>query len=407
MTKTAVDTDGSRAEPIARRGLVIAGILLVAANLRAGITVVGPLLGEVKTDLHLPSTAVSALIGLPLLCFAVCSPVVPYIAARWGMERALGASLALLAAAIVLRSVPWGPALWIGTAGLGIAIATMNVLLPALLKRDLPHEATRLTGVYSAVQSATAAAASAVAVPLAGVTDHGWRLAFGVWAGLALIALGGFLPQLRTRATSRQDVAAAPQSHPAGQSSPWRSALGWQVTVFMGSQSLFYYTVLTWWPTIEEAHGTSAARAGLHQGIMQVFSIGGSLLATALLHRLPKDQRPAILLLVPMVAVAVVGQLTLPGAALAWNALLGTAIGGIIVIALALFTLRTGHHGSAAALSGMAQSVGYLLAAAGPTLIGALHDAAATWTVPLIALLVLLAVEFVAGILATRDRTLA
>ena len=411
MARTISDTGRTApapsAIPIARRGLVIAGILLIATNLRAGITVVGPLLGDVRADLGLSATAASALISLPLLCFAVFSPVVPAISARLGMERTLGAALLALAVAIVVRSVPWAPALWIGTVLLGVSIATMNVLLPALLKRDFPNDVSRLTGVFSAISATVAAAASGLAVPIAGLTDHGWRLAFGVWAGMALIGFGVFLPQLRRKTVPKHDHAAALEAHPDGDRSPWGSALGWYVTIFMGVQSIFFYTVLTWWPTIEEAHGTSAATAGLHQGIMQVFSIGGSLLAATLLHKFPKDQRLVVFLLVPIAAIAVVGQLLLPGWALLWNACLGIGIGGSIVVALALFSLRTRHHGQAAALSGMAQSVGYLLAAAGPILIGALHDAVDSWTAPLIVLLLLLLVQLGAGTLAARDKVLS
>lgn len=392
--------------PIMRRGLVIAGILLIAANLRASITVVGPLLGEVRTDLDISPTTASALISLPLLCFAVFSPVAPVIAARWGMERTLAAALGMLALAIVIRSVPWMPALWIGTVSLGMSIATMNVLLPALLKRDFPTEAGRLTGIFSAVSAAVAATASGLAVPIAGLTDHGWRIAFGIWAAMALIGFGVFLPQLRRRTLPKHDHAAALDPHPGGHRSPWRSALGWQITIFMGVQSLFFYTVLTWWPTIEESHGTTAATAGLHQGIMQIFSIVGSLLTAVLLHKLPKDQRGAVLGLVSVAAVAVLGQLLLPSWALLWNAFLGIGIGGSIVIALSFFAIRTVNHGQAAALSGMAQSVGYLLAATGPLVFGALHDAVDSWTTPLIALLVLLAVQLVFGSLAGRNKTL-
>ncbi len=229
--------------PMMRRGLVIAGILLIAANLRASITVVGPLLGEVRTDLDISSTTASALISLPLLCFAVFSPVAPVIAARWGMERTLAAALGMLALAIVIRSVPWMPALWIGTVSLGMSIATMNVLLPALLKRDFPTEAGRLTGIFSAVSAAVAATASGLAVPIAGLTDHGWRIAFGIWAAMALIGFGVFLPQLRRHTLPKHDHAAALDPHPGGHRSPWRSALGWQITIFMGVQSLFFYTV--------------------------------------------------------------------------------------------------------------------------------------------------------------------
>lgn len=393
--------------PIMRRGLVIAGILLIAANLRAAITVVGPLLGDVRADLDISSIAASALISLPLLCFAVFSPVAPMIAARWGMERTLASALGSLAVAIVIRSVPWMPALWIGTILLGVSIATMNVLLPALLKRDFPSEASRLTGIFSSISAAVAAAASGLAVPIAGLTDHGWRLAFGIWAAMALIGLGVFLPQLRRRTLPKHDHAAALENHPGGHRSPWSSALGWQITMFMGVQSLFFYTVLTWWPTIEESHGTTTAAAGVHQGIMQIFSIVGSLLAAALLHKLPKDQRGAVLLLVSSSTAAVLGQLFLPAWALMWNAFLGIGIGGSIVVALSFFALRTRNHGQAAALSGMAQSVGYLLAATGPLLFGALHDSVGSWTIPMIVLLLLLAAQLVFGSLAARNKVLA
>ena len=322
------------------------------------------------------------------------------------MERTLAAALGMLALAIVIRSVPWMPALWIGTVSLGMSIATMNVLLPALLKRDFPTEAGRLTGIFSAVSAAVAATASGLAVPIAGLTDHGWRIAFGIWAAMALIGFGVFLPQLRRHTLPKHDHAAALDPHPGGHRSPWRSALGWQITIFMGVQSLFFYTVLTWWPTIEESHGTTAATAGLHQGIMQIFSIVGSLLTAVLLHKLPKDQRGAVLGLVSVAAVAVLGQLLLPSWALLWNAFLGIGIGGSIVIALSFFAIRTVNHGQAAALSGMAQSVGYLLAATGPLVFGALHDAVDSWTTPLIALLVLLAVQLVFGSLAGRNKTL-
>ena len=430
---------GTRAAPPSpavrtlRPGLVLVGILLVAANLRASITVVGPLLGEVRDDLALSAAASSALVSLPLVCFAVFSPVAPAIAHRLGHERTLGLSLAVLALGIVTRSLPWAPLLWVGTVLLGLAIATMNVLLPALLKRDFPRDAGRLTGVYSAVQSGAAAAASGLAVPVAGVVVGAWRGAFGVWAGLALVGLGVFAPQLVRRATAAPgrgparpgeplapsgparpgtgDPAPTPSSPPAARSpqrspghSPWRAPLAWQVTLFMGLQSTLFYCVLTWWPSIEQTHGASTAAAGLHQGLMQVCGIAGSLLAAALLHRSQEDQRLLATLLVPLPALAVVGELAAPGLAIVWNVLLGLGTGGLIVLALALFGLRTRHHREAAALSGMAQSVGYLLAAAGPPVLGALHDATHGWTVPLLVLLGLQAVQLVAARLASRPR---
>ncbi|WNI30418.1 hypothetical protein [Streptomyces sp. ITFR-6] len=52
----------------------------------------------------------------------------------------------------------------------------------------------------------------------------------------------------------------------------------------------------------------------------------------------------------------------------------------------------------------MAQSIGYLVAAAGPLLLGILHDTTHSWTLPLTALAVLGLATAVAGHGAGQDR---
>lgn len=393
------------AHPKARSGLLLVGILLIGANLRAGITSVGPVLGDIRTDLDLPSAAASVLISLPLIAFALVSPVAATVAKRLGMERALGASLALLTVAIVARSLPWEPALWIGTALLGVAIAVMNVVLPSLIKRDYPDRVGKVTGLYSSVQSGAAALASGFAVPLAGVTQEGWRLALGIWAGLALIALAVFAPQLRSRAQSRPAASEKPDSPSEQHRSPWSSALAWQVTLFMGMQSTVYYTLITWWPSVEQSHGLSDSAAGSHQFVYQILGIVGNIVTAALIHR-STDQRLIALTCTGLVMVGVVGELMAPTMGLLWVVCTGAGAGSSIVLSLSLFGLRTRHHGQAAALSGMAQSVGYLLAACGPILIGLLHDVTDAWTWPLTILLALLTVQIIVGQFASRDRYL-
>jgi MFS transporter, CP family, cyanate transporter len=391
---------GSRPLTTARSGLLLAGILLIAANLRAAITSVGPVVEDIRTDLDIGGATASVLISLPLVAFAVVSPVAPVLARRIGVERALGAALAVLAVATVVRSLPSIPALWVGTAFLGIAIAVINVLLPSLVKREYPDRIGQVTGLYSSVQGAAAALASGFAVPLAGTTQHGWRLALGVWAGLGLIALAVFLPQLRRRTVPPAATSAAVQHR-----SPWGSALGWQVTVFMGMQSTIYYTLITWWPSVERAHGVSAAAAGWHLFAMQVAGLLSNLATARLIPRFP-DQRWLLLGATGLFATAIAGQLALPGASLLWIVVAGAGGGACIVLALSLFGLRTRDHHQAAALSGMAQSVGYALAAAGPILLGALHDATGSWTAPLFVLLGVLVVQAVAGVQAGRARLL-
>lgn len=401
-------------------GLTLAGILLIAANLRASLTAVGPLIGDIQGDLRFSSMLASALVGLPLLCFAAFSPFAPRLAGRLGLERTLGLALLTLAAGIVCRSLPWLPLLWLGTVALGLAIALGNVLLPALLKRDFPLDASRYTGAYSAAQSVFAALAAGVAVPVAGLTDAGWRLALGIWAGLALVAFGVFSPRLRSSTSAGAlrpaggsapgaagpggTAAPDPEAAAAERWSPWRSRTAWLITVAMGAQSTLYYVVITWWPEIERAQGISANAAGVHVSVLQLCGIVGNLGTAAVLQRWQSDQRGLVAVLVVLNVVGLAGMLLLPAGALLWSMLLGLALGSWIVFCLASFSLRTSNHRQAASLSGMAQSFGYLLAALGPFLLGAVRDVTGGWTTPLVILLCLQVVQLVSAYGAARPR---
>ena len=362
---------------------------------------VGPVADDVASDLGLAASQVSLLVSVPLLCFGAFAILAPRLIARWGIEETSVAALTVLGVGIVARSLPLVPALWAGTLLVGAGIATLNVALPALVKRDFPHVVGRVTGAYSATQSAFAAVAAVVAVPLAGTQPSGWRLAFGVWVGLTLVALGLFAPQLRG---ARQRVVVAA---PVAARAPWRSPVGWQVACYMGLQSTFFYSVITWWPSVETAAGFTPGAAGAHQGVLQVVGIAASLVAGRLIDRSrSRGQSRLVLAFSGLSVVALVGELLAPGWWAVWIVLLGAGTASVFVTALSFFGLRTENHAQAAALSGMAQAFGYGLAALGPVLIGALHDATLGWGVPLVVLLVLKLPEIVLGMLAGRDRVI-
>jgi CP family cyanate transporter-like MFS transporter len=396
---------GPRESSARRSGLLFIGILLIAANLRPAITSVGPVLETVRGALHLSAGTASALISVPLIAFAVVSPIAPWLARRVGMERALGLGLGTLAVGIVIRSVTWLPGLWIGTALLGVAIAVLNVILPSLVKRDYPDRIGQITGTYSAVQSAMAAVAAGLAVPIAGLAPSGWRLSLGIWAGLALIALAVFAPQLRSRTMPDDEAPRITVARATDYRSPWSSALGWQVTAFIGLQSTVFYVLITWLPSIEQSDGVSAATAGLHQLLLNAFGILGSLCVIVLVPRM-RDQRLLAVVSTVMVAGPIIGVMTDSGLDALWISISGLGSGISFVLAITLFGLRTVNHGQTAALSGMAQSAGYLLAACGPIFIGVIHDATGSWTPALAIILVLLAAQFVAGLLAGRNRVI-
>lgn len=180
-----------------RTGLLVAGIVLAGANLRASLTSVGPLVGEIRADTGVSGGAAGLLTTLPLICFAAFSLLAPALARGLRTRLVLTGGLILLAAGIALRSAPPVAALFAGTVVLGLAIAVGNVLLPSLVKRDFPARAGLVTGVYITVMNSGAALGSGVGVPLAHQLDSGWRGALGVWAPLALVAAAVWLFLLR------------------------------------------------------------------------------------------------------------------------------------------------------------------------------------------------------------------
>lgn len=404
MSRQSNDIQIPRAADALSPTLVLVGLLMVAGNLRAGITTVGPVLDSIQDDLGLADLTASVLISLPLIAFALVSPFAPGLGRRLGFERCLALALGVLAIGLVVRSLPGLPLLWIGTGLLGVAIAVINVVLPALVKRDFPTRIGQVTGAYSAVQSIFAATAAGVAVPVSRLGSAGWRLPLGMWAGLALLAIGVLAPQLRrhTATSAADDDIATPEGRATGL---WRQPLAWQITLFMGLQSVAFYVLITWLPSVEQDAGVSAGTAGVHQFMLNAFAIAGALICSRLLSGLP-DQRLLAAGYPMLFVIAVVGILSAPRLGAVWDSIAGLAGGGCIVLALSFFGLRTRHHSRAASLSGMAQCVGYLLAAAGPVLVGAIHDAADSWTPALLVLLALQVVLVGFGYLAGRDRVL-
>jgi CP family cyanate transporter-like MFS transporter len=380
------------------RGLLVAGIVLVALNLRPALAGVGPLVADVRLATGLSNTALGLLTTLPLLAFGLLSAFTPVVTRRLGVEGALGLALLLIGAGTALRAVPPTALLFGGTAVLGVGIALGNVLLPALVKRDFAERSGPMTALYSSAMGLGATAAAGAAVPLAGAV--GWRSSLAAWAALAVLALVAWLPQMRRRTLPRRRVSTLAALRDLG-----RSRLAWAVALFMGLQSLAYYVVLAWLPDLLQARGLGAGAAGGMLALSQAAGIAGSALVPLWAGRL-RGQRPIIWTLGAVEAVALAG-LFVPTASVAlaglWVGLLGLVLGGSFGLSLLLLAVRADTPETAAALSGMAQSVGYLVAAVGPFLFGALHDLTGGWTVPLLSLVVVLVAKVAVGLPAARD----
>ncbi|MDN4607845.1 CynX/NimT family MFS transporter [Sporosarcina highlanderae] len=381
-----------------RTWLLIIGIIFIAATLRSPLTSVGPIIASIRDSLGISNVLAGFLTTIPLLAFALISPVVPKISRRFGMEVTLFFSLCLLTLGIVIRSTGSITFLIIGTFLIGVAIAFGNVLLPGLVKLSFPLQIGLMTGLYSAFMNISATIASGISVPITERTALGWQGSLGIWAILSVAALLLWLPQLKNNAAIESDGKPIVK---AKSKSFWRSPIAWAVTIFMGLQSMLFYCTSAWLPEILVSTGMTAEKAGWMFSLLQLAQLPMTFLTPILVGKL-KDQRSAVvgvaaLFLIGYGGVLFGGTVLIP----LWMIAIGISGGAAFGIAMMFFTLRTETHTDAANLSGMAQSFGYLLAAVGPVLFGFLHDATSSWTssmyIFLAASLVLLASGMIAG----------
>lgn len=378
-------------------GLAITGIVLMAMTMRGPITSVGPLLETIRGDTGLSAAGAGVLSMLPLLAFAAVSPIAPELARRIGLERSLGTALAVLTLGLGMRWIPSTVTLFSGTALLGVGIGLINVLLSALVKRDYPDRAPALTGLYTTVMGALAMTGSGIAVPIADHAPGGWRTSLGIWVILAVVALVAWVPRLRAHEHEQVE---------RGNHGLRRSWLAWQLTAFMGLQSLGFYVSVSWLPTILHAHGVSPAAAGWHVALMQLTGLLASAASPFFLARL-RDQRAFGAGAAVLGVLSFLGFVVLPDLSWVWSGTVGLSQGVGITLALSFFALRANDARQAAALSGMGQSLGYLLAAIGPLLFGVLHDATGGWGTPLVILAGLITVQAVVALGAGRARLLS
>lgn len=353
--------------------LSLVGVMLVALNLRPALTSVSPVLTSIGDSLSLSGAGQGILTTLPVLFLGLAAPVAPWAARRLGVERAVLAAVALLGLALLVRPYAGAIGLFAGTIVAGGCIGVMGVLLPGIVKRDFPESASLLTGIYTAVLCVGASAAAGATEPLRMAFGHAWRPALAFWLIPAVIAAGAWWLQLGAKHV--------PRSRAEPTRSLFRDPLAWQVTLFMGLQSSLAYTVFGWLPSILQDRGLDPVNAGLALSISIMMQIITAIAVPWIGSRM-KDQRLMAALSVAVTLIGLGGCIYAPiGGVWFWVVVLGLGQGGTFSMALTLLAVRARDADTAARLSGMAQGVGYTMAAFGPLLAGLLHDTFGNWQV--------------------------
>jgi MFS transporter, CP family, cyanate transporter len=372
------------------------GIMLVAANLRPAVVSVAPLVDEIKASTGWSSAVTGLLTSLPVLVFGVAAPVAPRCAARFGIERTVFGALALLVAAIALRLLPAPVALFAGSALVGAGIGVCNVVLPSLIKRDFAHRSGLMTGLYSMTLTGGAAAAAALTVPINDAVGGNWRVTLASWGVFALVALVVWVPQLSR--LHRVEIG-------SGRESLWRNKIAWAITIFMAAQAMIFYTFAAWLPEYLIGRGISPAGAGGVLALGQVAALVMSLIAPIIAGRF-RDQRAVTGVVLLVCGLGFVGLLSTDVWPTVWVMCVMSGPGASISLALLFMVLRSASTTQTGQVSGMAQSVGYVLAAVGPVAIGALHDVTGSWTISMSALALALIPQAVSTMVAGKNVTM-
>lgn len=382
------------------------GMMLAATNMRLPITMMPGLISSLKRTLGLPSSMAGLLTTIPLLTFAVMSPLIARWGRRFGNELIIYVMLVILALGSYLRVIPTIPALFIGTLLVGIGADGGNVLIPAIIKDNFPTNIPVATSRYTLSMLLV----GSLGTGLSGVLAAHWSLplTMAVLSVIGLLNLVVWLPNLKYnhRAPAEVTTATSTKSH-STHGSVWQRPLAWVVTAFFGLQALVYYSLLTWLPTVFTAHGFSLIAAGNLVTIMQLSGLPMSYLVPA-----TSGKRAGVLTMIASVGIgfiAGIGGVLLPGANFVLAAvaaiLIGLGSGAAFSLAVVFFTQKTTNGFETADLSGMAQSAGYLLAAVGPVLFGWLGSQLG-WTLVLWIAIVLSAALTLAGTVIFRHQTI-
>lgn len=392
---------------------VVIAILLLAINMRAPIIGFGAVAKLVQQDLGLTTKTIGLIGTIPVMAFASSSFVAPMLSRRIGLENTMILATSLLAIGIFVRVAhPQLGFLLAGTVLLSLAISLGNVLIPAVIKKYTPNHIGLVMGSYSMFLSVFAGFASGIAMWLVSLSN--WQFALGVWGWVSVAAVAAWLMVAHLRLgqkISTHDAQvinqAVAQAGQPSRKSVWKMPMAWWISAFMGLQSLLYYTLASFLPSLLIDKGLSKAQAGNVGMVFQLVAFPSILLLTKWVSSNWNLRTLALLAAVGnLVGVFGFGFLPLQGWVWVWSIASGFGCGVIFTLCMMIFTLKSKDSQQAAELSGMAQTVGYSIAITGPIVTGWLKDLSHTWTLSMGFLTILMVINCVFSWLATQNKAI-
>ncbi len=385
--------------------LILFGMIFVAATLRAPLTSVGPVIELIKSDLEISNTLAGLLTTIPLIIFGFVSPFVSKIVTKLTMSRTILYALLILLVGLLLRVSGDIGLFIVGTILLGIAIAFGNVCLPSYVKWRFPLQIGLFTGVYSATMNFTAGLGGGLSYPLSEITPLGFRLSLSFWVVLTILAIVFWWPQVKSGKQQELQATKAMQAKVQGPKVRMAtSKLAWVVALTMAMQSMVFYTVIAWMPTILVDKGMSPTAAGFLLMLNQFSQVPMTFIFPIIASKMQNQK----------LLVTIVSMLFVLGFSLLFSQSYIVLVIGIIIagfgmgagfsLCMTFFSIRARTNAGSMSLSGFGQSIGYFIAAIGPFLIGFLHDLLGGWDVGIISLIVISVLFYIFALQAASDK---
>lgn len=380
--------------------MVFLGILFVSFNLRAPITSVGPITDLIQNEYSLSNSVAGLITTLPLLAFAIFSPFVAKMNHKFGHGLTMLGGLILIIIGELIRSYTNVYGLFVGTMSIGLGIAIGNVLIPSVIKHKFKKNVGNIISIYITSMCIFAALGAGISIPATNIL--GWNSSLAMWVVLAFIALLIWLPQLKkSEEYNNSDDLAIEKVMQS--KSIWKSPLAWWVTLYMGTQSFLFYTLIAWIPSIIIFKGLDSHFAGMMALLFQLVALPATLLVPIIANKIKHQKLIATIISLNYLAGMIIFLFATTSLEIIISMVfIGIGMGGAISLAIGFITQRTPHAKKAAELSGMSQSAGYLFAAVGPILLGFMFDITKSWTSSIIVLIVAIVLLILFGLKAGR-----
>ena len=386
-------------------GLVgFVALFFIVLVLRPPVASIGPLLHEMVIDLGLRAAETSIHASAPVFCFGLGAFASPALVRRFGVNRSMLLVLAALLVAMALRLFIGFPGLLLGTIAAGLSIAVANVLLPTIVRVEFPHRVALVTGAYTTLLAFSASFAAWVAVPSSAILG-GWKLALGLWMLPALLAVIFWAPKASGMVA---DLPAAVGVAAEERAAVVRSPISWAIVGFFGLQSLGFYAILGWLPTLLIARGESPESAGSYLGLATAIGIPAGLLLSTAIARFKSlawwaAGASTLTLLGFVVLLATFDNPSLTALACV---MMGVGQASTFPMSLSIISTRASTKAQTTQLSAMAQGWGYLVAALGTFFVGYLADITGPWSASVILLIALTLIQVGVGFYSGRPGTI-